>query len=251
VTRRVPARGLGRRGERMVVVGALLTLLAAGLVGFSTSTAAVTDGRPDCGPGDANRNTITLVDGSTVRPCLSGATLKVYVKPTYSGLFGFEDSGKYFIDTIRVTSGTTSLKYVDGSTDTDLARIRFDSFSIYKDATLTGHNNGVQNQVTPLSSMPPYTVKLTPASNAVFGGDGVTTELWVTKSSWVDLVFLGACVHASVDTFVSLSWLLNGSSWNGCAMDLDVRYMITYVNGGSTTGKYPIQLPNTNLAVTQ
>ena len=225
---------LGHRGRQRILV---LFSLVALLVG-----ATITSGGRDepahaagaCGPNDAYRNTLQLYNGAgTLHPCLSKVTIRVTIPQ--SGQSHFFD-----IQKIRILEDDVTLRYADGTTESGLKHITFESFNVRDNMTLTVDG-------------PSYDVKMMPDSAATIGGTGVNTDLWVTGDSFVTvsniLLFFGLCTTASVNLFSSLSWLLNGSSWTGCGMDLNVRYMALYRPTGSTTGAFPVKLPNTTIVM--
>ncbi|HET7736750.1 MAG TPA: hypothetical protein VFK52_12290 [Nocardioidaceae bacterium] len=219
--------------QRVVVLLSLVALLVAATI--------TTGGRDElahaagaCGPNDAYRNTLQLYNGAgTVRPCLSKVTINVRIPQ--SGQSHFFD-----IQKIRIIEDNVTLRYADGTTESGLKHITFESFNVRDNMTLTVDGAG-------------YDVKMTPDTAATIGGTGVNTDLWVTGDSFVTvssiLLFFGICTTASVNLFSSLSWLLNGSSWTGCGMNLDVRYMALYRPTGSTTGSFPVRLPNTTIVM--
>ncbi|HSV38954.1 MAG TPA: hypothetical protein VLI04_09360 [Nocardioidaceae bacterium] len=222
-----------RRRQRVLVLFALVALLVA-----STIT---TGGRDEpahaagaCGPNDAYRSTLQLYGGAgTLRPCLSKVNINVGIPQ--SGQSHFFD-----IQKIRIIEDNVTLRYADGSTESNLKHITFESFNVRDNMTLTVDGPG-------------YDVRMAPDAAAVIGGEGVNTDLWVTGDSFVTvssiILFFGLCTTASVNLFSNLSWLLNGSSWTGCGMNLDVRFMAVYRPTGSTTGLFPIKLPNTTISV--
>lgn len=227
--------------ERLLVVGALLVLFTALLMAplgrESPADAAPT--RFQCGANDANRATLSLYNGAgTLRPCVSKATMNMTVAK--SG-----ENKRYRLSKVRAVSGsgTEPVKYIDGTSE-NLFHVTFESFVIDSNAKMT---------VTPPAGGPSYSVALNPDSAASVGGTGINTDLWVTGDSTLNLpnpLLFGICTNFKVSTFASLSWLLNGTSWSGCGMDLDIRFLAVYKPGGTTTGTYPIKLPNTTIDVT-
>lgn len=228
-------RRRGVRGQRLLVLVALFALALAVTI-TPTPGGDVARAAGSCGPGDAYRETLTLYGGAgTMHPCLSRVNLNLTITQSSSV------DWNYYISKIRVVEGNTSLTFADGTTETNLVHITFESFRIDEKATMT---------VAPASG-PSYRLTMKPDSGAVIGGDAVNTDLWVTRDSYVVLpVTLGFCgASTSVGTFAALDWLLNGSSWNGCSMSLDIRYLTVYKPVGTTTGSFPVRLPNTTITV--
>jgi hypothetical protein len=197
-----------------------------------------------CGAGDAYRATLTLYGGAgTLKPCVAGVTMNLTVPDNTSDV-------RYRIEKVRVVD-TFDLPYANGTTGTGLVHIAFESFTIA---------NTVSGVALTSTDGPGYTLGIQPDHQMVIGGVGVNTDLWVTSDSWIriddNMAGFGCFLIAfavnpckvTVGAFSSLSWLLDGSSYNGYGMHLDIKFLATYrADGGATTGS--IQLPDTTVTV--
>lgn len=219
------------RQRLLVSIAVLVLVLVSAFAPLTRPETARAAAAVACGTNDANRASLLLADGTRVTPCLSKVNLNVSI----TGGFG---SYNIYKIVFPEGFGTVPLKYVDGTVE-NLYHLTFQSFKINSTAKLVAR---------PGSGGPPYTLSITPDTAATIGGTGVNTDLWVTGSSTVVLSFIG-CNSFAVSTAASLSWLINGSSWTGCAANLDVRYATAYVPGAATQGVYPFKLPDTTIAV--
>ncbi|RNL65074.1 hypothetical protein EFK50_03615 [Nocardioides marmoriginsengisoli] len=244
--------------QRVLATGAALALVLGltswplpGRVG-DESAAALPDGPYVCGPNDVNRRPLTLSSGGgTIRPCLSGVDLQVTIPDNTSNV-------RYAINKIRSVD-TNNLVDANGTVMTDLVHISFDSFVIGQNTS--GAAVPVSGVTLATTNGNGYTLNLSPDAGVTLGGPGVTTDLWVTEDSWVrvndNMLGLGCLVltisgnpcKLTVGTFSSLSWLLNGSSYNGYGMELHVKYLVTYKTGGGVPTGSSVQLPNTSMAI--
>lgn len=215
------------RFQRALVFGALLSLLFA--LGYVRDDGADAHAAQlPCGPNDSYRQTLNLYDGSQVRPCISGVDLQLNI---VRGLF----ATPFRINKIRIVDGPVSLTMADGSTRGGLYHITFESFLIDDRAQLK-------------ADAPLYDLTLTPDAASTVGGQGVNVDLWVTGSSRIEVRVL-LCFGFSVDTLSGLANILNGSSWSGCSLDLDIVFGTVYRPAGSSTGTFPLRMPDTNIQV--
>lgn len=217
----------GRARQRWLVLVALVSLLVAlGHVRDDDDSAHAA--QLPCGPNDSHRQTLSLYDGSQVRPCLSGVDLQLNI---VRGLF----ATPFRINKIRFVEGPLSLTMADGSSRSGLYHITFESFLIDDRAQLK-------------ADAPLYDLTLTPDASSTVGGQGVNVDLWVTGSSRLEVRVL-FCFGFSIDSLSGLSDILNGSSWSGCSLDLDIVFGTVYRPAGSSTGTFPLRMPDTNIQV--
>ncbi|WP_109509532.1 hypothetical protein [Nocardioides speluncae] len=212
---------------RLLILFALVALVL-GLSQLRDDGTAAQAAQPPCGPNDANRQTLNLYDGSQVRPCLSGAVLQLNI---VRGLF----QTPFRVNKIRFVEGPVTLTMADGSTRSNLYHITFESFLIDDRASL-------------LVDAPNYDLSLAPDASSTIGGSGVNIDLWVTGSSRLEVRVL-FCFGFSIDGLSGLSNILNGTSWDGCSLDFDIVFATLYRPAGSSTGTFPLRMPDTTIEV--
>lgn len=220
--------------QRSLVPLAVIALLTTAVVAMKSSSAVAVTAH-QCGPNDANRAHLTLSTGEPISPCLARVNLNLHIA---AGGFGFS------VARIRAL-GTTTLTYADGSTEANIVHVAFDRFVINARAHL---------QTSPMfTGAPNYTLDITPQGPASIGGINDTgqpmrTDAWVTADSTVAVSVI-ACIQATAGLFQTLSWLLNGTNWQGCWMNLDVRYLVSYNPNVGTTFDDPVRLPDTTVTL--
>lgn len=197
-----------------------------------------------CGANNANRASLRRRDGVFIDPCVSGANLRLFIDGPGGGLFNAPSSAHYRVYKVSIADTTVPIKYANGLSE-PVYHLTFESFTINKNATMTVGPLGITG-----APAVPYNLTLKPALNATIGGQGINTDLWVTGSSRmaVSLTTI-SCIEATVSTFTGLDWLVTNSNLFGCSMDMQVRYMTTYVPGGATLDKFPLNLPNMLVSV--
>ncbi len=217
------------RGKQRALVLAVLVVLVGAFVFWPSPghERQAAHAATSCGANDANRNSLALYTNGTMTPCVAKPAMRLLV--TRSGSWPSE-TVKWTVAKVR-TNGTKTLKYADG-TSSSVVHMTFEQFKINTGASLTvdGAN---------------YDLTMVPDSTAQFGAAGINTDLWVDGNSTFTVKLLGACTTITVNLLNTFSWLLNGTDWDGCDIDLKIRYMTSYKASGSSTGSYPIRMPNT------
>ncbi|WP_265444676.1 hypothetical protein [Flexivirga meconopsidis] len=228
-----------RRMQSLTVIVAVLLFVVTWLA-LATQTSASAASAP-CGPGDANRAALKTVHGErALRPCLSKVNLKLSIPQ--DGL-----RSRFNVKEIR-RAGQETVKFADGSTE-KLWHLSFASFKVLDGATIrTTDNNDAQ-------------VSITPDKEASFGGAAdsgkpIYTDVWVSAATFrINLLLIGCLVPIDVSNpllalvTVANSAIPNAITLGGCAIDMDIRYLVSYSDDPSSAGNYPVRLPNTTLSL--
>lgn len=246
----------GVRRQRLLVLASLIVFALAALTVPGLQSDEPAQAAVACG---SNRASLTTGQGVTMDPCLSEVSTRMVV--TRSAPTSSLGCGPFFLRACYETrwtingiqrGGPFNVKFADGSVRS-LYRLTFRNFHASKAAQITtmrmaqGDGGGAQGPI------PGYTVKMLPDLNISLGGGAATTytDLWVTASSWIqaDFSVLGVgfdCTETrQVDNALLGFTAIVAVDVNGCAMDLDIAYMVTTPASGGTPNA--VNLPNTTL----
>lgn len=210
------------RRQRVVILAALIAFALLALVGLPRSAPADQPVGAACGPNDAHRADLKAYHGDrSVNPCISGTTLRLTIK------------GRWTVQEIRRV-GKEEVQ-INGKTET-LWHFSFKSFQIVRGGDLRTTDAAGKN------------LTISPDSFAQIGGtndagEAMYTDFWITDGTF-SLTGLDQIPASS-----PLLELVQGASLLGTALELDIKYLVTYSSDPSERGNYPVRLPNTELGL--
>lgn len=227
--------------QRVTFVAALTAMVLATVLSVSADEQAVA--KVECGPGDGHRAKLALgASDQEVTPCISGTTLDITVPRSCVGTIC---ESKFKVAEIR-RHGQETVTYADGSKE-KLWHFSFKELRVNKDLSMKTRGGSTAD------------VSITPKGSAQIGGtttsgDPLYTDMWISSGTFnitiTDLPSAFLCT-LPIPEDSPLIDLLPGATLRGCGVDLEVKYLVSYDPKGSTTGTYPVRLPNTTLEVTE
>ncbi|WP_018156530.1 hypothetical protein [Demetria terragena] len=208
--------------QRIIVLASLIIFALA--AAFVLPRAAPADSAigAQCGPGDSHRASLTAYHGSrSVNPCISGTTLRLTIK------------GRWTVQEIRRV-GKEEVT-IGGKTET-LLHFSFKRFQIVRGGDLRTTDAAGKN----LTIEPQNFAQIGGENDA---GEAMYTDFWITDGKFS----LTGLDQIPADS--PLLELVQGASLLGTALELDIKYLVTYSAKASSKGNFPVRLPRTDLGL--